>query len=285
MHVSKLILGTVQLGLNYGINNSTGKPNLEQSFDILREAYKAGIRYLDTAEAYGDSQQIIGQFHKKYPGQKFNILTKFKSIDGNLREQFERSCADLSVNKLYSYSFHNILDVTNDLVLALSELKYEKKIEQIGVSVYENEQFLKAIDIPNIDIIQLPFNLFDNWGKRGDLINLARKKNKKIHVRSVFLQGLFYKDTNSYPDYLKQLIPFRNELGEMSKHFNVDISKMALSYVLKKKSIDGVLLGVESVSQLYKNLEAIDYILPEELEFQIDSINAPHSLLDPRNWK
>ena len=74
--LSKLILGTVQLGLNYGVNNSSGKPTLDTAFNILNLAYESGIRTFDTAEAYGDSQEVIGRYIKQFPNKKFKIITK-----------------------------------------------------------------------------------------------------------------------------------------------------------------------------------------------------------------
>ena len=60
----KLILGTVQLGVDYGINNEIGKPSIADALSILEYAYKKKIRFLDTAEAYGDAQKIIGKPNK-----------------------------------------------------------------------------------------------------------------------------------------------------------------------------------------------------------------------------
>ena len=74
---NKLILGTVQMGLAYGINNKIGKVSLSKSLDILKCAFDNGIRTLDTAEVYGDAHYIIGLFHERFPDSKFNIITKF----------------------------------------------------------------------------------------------------------------------------------------------------------------------------------------------------------------
>ena len=78
---SKLILGTVQFGLNYGINNTKGKPEKKTVFEILSSAYENGIKYLDTAELYGDAHDLIGEFHKLNPTKKFEIITKFPDIN------------------------------------------------------------------------------------------------------------------------------------------------------------------------------------------------------------
>ena len=65
--MSKLILGTVQMGLDYGVNNSSGKISNKESFEILSLAFSNGINILDTAEVYGNSHQIIGDFHYNNP--------------------------------------------------------------------------------------------------------------------------------------------------------------------------------------------------------------------------
>ena len=78
MHaMNRLILGTVQLGLSYGINNMEGKPTNKQGLEILKCAAKNKILFLDTGEAYGDAPEIIGEFHSKN-SQKFSVITKFK---------------------------------------------------------------------------------------------------------------------------------------------------------------------------------------------------------------
>ena len=60
--VSKMSLGTVQFGLHYGIANDVGKPPEEQSYEMLKAALDNGVTSIDTAHAYGDSEDIIGRF-------------------------------------------------------------------------------------------------------------------------------------------------------------------------------------------------------------------------------
>ena len=70
-----MILGTVELGMAYGINNTQGKPSLEKSFEVLDFAWDGGIRELDTASAYGDSEKIIGMYQSARNIQ-FRVDTK-----------------------------------------------------------------------------------------------------------------------------------------------------------------------------------------------------------------
>ena len=64
------------MGLDYGVNNTYGKISNRQSFEILSLAFSNGINILDTAEVYGNSHHIIGNFHYKNPSSKFKIITK-----------------------------------------------------------------------------------------------------------------------------------------------------------------------------------------------------------------
>ena len=80
--ISELSLGTVQLGVSYGINNQSGKPDRTQAFGILDTALTNGISALDTAAAYGDSEQVIGQWLQTIPEEKRPfITTKLKALD------------------------------------------------------------------------------------------------------------------------------------------------------------------------------------------------------------
>ena len=81
--LSDIILGTAQIGLNYGIANRGGKPSVAKSIELLETAFDEGIRTLDCAEAYGDAHQIIGSYHKIHPNSKFGIITKFTKVDEN----------------------------------------------------------------------------------------------------------------------------------------------------------------------------------------------------------
>ncbi|MDB4129586.1 aldo/keto reductase, partial [Flavobacteriaceae bacterium] len=83
MAKSKLMLGTVQFGIDYGINNKDGVPSIKEVFEILDFAYNNGVRFLDTAEAYGDSQSVIGKFHLQN-NNKFKIVTKFSPLRKDL---------------------------------------------------------------------------------------------------------------------------------------------------------------------------------------------------------
>ena len=78
--MNKIILGTVQMGLPYGVNNSLGKVSVNDSISILDKAHDSGVRILDTAKVYGDAHKVIGEFHNCFPEKKFNIITKLPKV-------------------------------------------------------------------------------------------------------------------------------------------------------------------------------------------------------------
>jgi uncharacterized protein len=285
---NRFILGTVQFGLNYGINNQDGKPSEENVFKILDEAYQNGIHQLDTADAYGDAQRLIGKFSAS-TGKQFLINTKFK-VDEFLpiHRQLENSLEQLNAKGVNVYFYHRFEEMVNypQTVFELQQLKENGSIHKTGVSVYTNKEFDTCIHADHVDVIQLPFNLLDNFSKRGSLLKRAKEKGKEIQVRSVFLQGLFFKELHSFPEYLQPLKTYVSQVKEKAAAKRLSVYDLALAYALKKKAIDHVIIGVDSIQQLQANLTAAATVLDEELEKEIDSINvAEEELLYPYNWK
>ena len=154
MRAEKIVLGTVQLGLPYGINNSLGKPDLKQAFDLFTLAKEFGILTLDTAEAYGNAIEIIGKFHAAN-SFRFQIISKFKYVAGqDILLKTQNTLQALRIDQLFAYLLHNadhILDI--DVKEKLNELKNTNIIKYAGVSVYSNEQFEKAVFADHIDVI------------------------------------------------------------------------------------------------------------------------------------
>ncbi|MCX6183253.1 MAG: aldo/keto reductase [Bacteroidetes bacterium] len=288
MSIDKIILGTVQLGLSYGIN-STGKILSEQeAIQILQQAKSAGIKVLDTAKAYGNAMNIIGLYHKE--GQVFEVISKFHIHENfGFIVEYKNDLKALNISKMYALLFHDFLDYQNnaEYFKKLKQLKEENLLEKIGVSVYTNDEFAKVIDDENVDLIQLPFNLLDNYNLRGELLKKAKQKNKEIHVRSIFLQGLFYKDVDQVPEKLKSLKPYLTKIKSIADDFNISVSELAFMYALQQKEIDKVVFGVDNLSQLNLNIELIkklpSFSVTERVNKEISVKDV--QLLNPYNWR
>lgn len=287
--LSKLILGTVQMGLDYGINNKLGKISLEESHQILLRAHIFGITTLDTAEAYGNAHKVIGEFHKNYPNHRFNIVTKVPhSIEENCVEiKIKEYLEDLEVNCLEILMFHSFDSFKSNQAtcVKLHELKTKGLINHIGVSVYTNDQIEYLLDKDYITVVQLPFNLLDNYSVRGDLLEELKLKGKIIHTRSAFLQGLFFKKTSDENKIVQKLQSELEILNKIVEQSNCSIEELALSYCLFQKNIDNVIIGVDSEDHLNTNMKASSYKIEEDTIQKINSIKTKDlDLLNPSLW-
>lgn len=285
--INKLILGAAQFGMNYGINNSHGKMNQSQVFDILSYCNDKKIRSIDTANCYGDSEKIIGKYIKEFPDQKFFISTKISYKGKSLNEQISISLENLNCKKINVLLFHSY-----DLYVFFKPLIYDfckkykgKLFDRIGVSIYTNEEIKYLLDDVFIDIIQSPFNLFDNINHRGEIFEKIKVKGKKLQIRSVFLQGFFFKKINTLPKGLSPLTEDLHKLNDISKEFGISINSLALSYAFSMNCVDNIIIGVDSLLQLKKNIKDIKTELPQDIISKIESISIKDKrLLNPSLW-
>ena len=288
----KLILGTVQFGLHYGINNTIGRLSEDQVFELLETAYELGIRTLDTAEAYGNAHSIISNFHKQSE-KRFNIISKYSSSNieypDDLISRIQVHCLNFNVNYLEGYMFHSFKDFRiniNKDPKVLDKIKCSGLVQKIGVSVYSNGEIEELLNYKDIGLIQLPFNLFDNEYQRKDILEKAKKRNIEIHTRSAFLQGLFFKDVNTLNNKLLPLKKDLNNLSLLSKNSDIALADLALNYPLNKSYIDKILIGVDSLEQLKNNIKATENEFDKSIYEKIDCIQIKNTkLLNPSNWK
>lgn len=275
--MGKLVLGTVQFGLQYGVN-SAGRPSEEAVRDILTEASKGGITTLDTSSAYGNSEVILGECVT--PGENFKIVSKYPKSETPVQEMFNGSLDRLKVDKLYGYLLHHfeVYKSNPNVWREFVALKETGKVQKIGFSLYTPEELQFILDKRSpFDLIQVPFNIFDK--RFLPLMKELHEKGVEIHVRSTFLQGLFFKDRESLPEKLKPMKKYLLQLDDYSKATGLSISEIALNYNLQNPYIDGVLIGVDNVSQLQTNLSSVKKT-PIDIEIKVEE----QELLNPVNW-
>lgn len=287
-NIDKIILGTAQFGMDYGINNLNGKINQEEIYKILEYSYDNGIRKIDTAEIYGNSIETIGEFHKQYPQKKFKVFSKANygnnnsSFSSNIITNLKKLCID----NYEGYMIHNYQLFKSDqrLINAMLDAKKSGIILKNGISLYSNLEVYDIIDENTFDFIQLPFNLLDNSKKRESVIKYAKSKDVETYVRSIFLQGLFFKSQSSIPYNLKPLEKYLKKLIKIGLDINVDINELAMKYSLSKSYIDKIIFGIDNLSQLEKNIDIIKNKV-QIPSVKIDKINVlENELLNPTNW-
>lgn len=276
--INKLVLGTVQFGCQYGIN-SAGRPSKEMVSEILAKAERAGITKLDTSSAYGDSEQVLGECIPS--DTKFEIVSKFPKGIGPIDDAIEGSLGRLRIKRLYGYLLHHFElykenpSLWNDFV----KLKEDGKVGKIGFSLYTPEELEILINNKvQFDLLQIPHNIFDR--KFDPYLKELAEAGVEIHVRSTFLQGLFFKDRNTLSEKMRPLKKYLLELDEYSKNQGLSISELALNYNIQNPYIQGVLIGVDNVEQLRMNVSSIS-----EKKINLDITVKEQELLNPVNWK
>jgi len=282
--INKIILGTAQFGMDYGINNKYGQVSKHQSLDILNFSYDNGIRSLDTAELYGNSIDIIGEFHRVYPEKKFKIFSKIATKISEYSKSISDNLNRLNIDHYTGYMIHNYKDLKNDRKLydEIYEAKKAGLIKKIGISLYSNEEIKDTVENYNFDFIQLPFNLLDNSNKREKIIKSAISSKIEIHIRSIFLQGLFFTPRSLFPNKLKPLEKYLDKIISLSSDLELD--QLAIKYPIQKDYIDRIIFGVDNVKQLQRNLSIIEdnLLIPHN---EIDKIDVrENELLNPTNW-
>lgn len=283
--MSKIVLGTVQFGVNYGINNTSGQVSLDEVCKILKIAQEQGIQTLDTSSAYGTSEIVLGKALKESSTQ-FNIVSKYPRCEESVRSTFEKSISNLGVDSLYGYLVHHFEFYLEKLEIfdEMTALKDEGKIQKVGFSLYNVEQLQYLLDKGvKFDILQFPYNIFDKQFE--SYMPKLVEMGVEIHTRSAFLQGLFFKDTNTLPEKLKPLKKYLDDLHTYCDNKSLSVEQLALGYVLANPNVKGALIGVDNHNQFEANMKVASVKLSQEDIDYISNIDIREkALLNPVNW-
>lgn len=275
MHNHKLGLGTVQFGVPYGIANIAGQTKPEEVSKILQYAIANGITVLDTAAAYGNAEQVLGENNMS----QFQIVSKYisPSAGKSIAQQFQHTLASLQVNNIYGYLAHRPAEILDNPShwKTIKDFQQKGVVKKIGFSLNSPEE-LQALTAKNFipDLIQVPFNYLDN--RFEDLMKRLKDKGCEIHARSVFLQGLFFKEVNTLPSFFDAVKPIIKNLQVQTNN----ISGALLRYVAEKPFIDKVIVGVENVQQLETNVQSVNL----DIQLEKNTTTIPDHILMPSNW-
>lgn len=288
MNLSRIAIGTAQFGFNYGINNTSGKPSIQEIESILDFALTQGINTLDTAIAYGDSETVLG----KVGVDNFEIYTKLpsiktvkeKNIESWVVENVENSLARLKKDSLSGLLLHRPLELFcrkgQNTFKTIEKLKEQKLVNSIGVSVYSPEELSLVIENYKPDLVQLPLNIIDSrW---DELLVKLKNNNIEVHVRSVFLQGLLLME----PSKRKLLFSRWSILWDNYEYWlsviRLEPIQACIGGIFHNNSVSKLVFGTENVTQLREIVGIAKDINKVEVPSNIRSNDI--TLLNPSNW-
>jgi aryl-alcohol dehydrogenase-like predicted oxidoreductase len=286
--LSRLILGTVQFGMSYGIANHTGKVSNNQSRGMLNLCRDNNIGMIDTAIAYGESEKCLGELGVN----SFKIVTKLPSVPYNCKDvsiwvedQFNESLLRLGVNSVYGLLLHRseqLLEKNGQAIYkAMQSLKESGKVEKVGISIYSPNELDKIFHLYDLDLIQSPFNLIDQRLFKTGWMDRLHNKNIEIHTRSVFLQGLLLMAQADIPIKFSQWSSIWTKWYKWLNENDILAVDACLAYPMSFSQINRVVVGADNISQLKQIIKAVSIKSP--IKFP-NLENGDEALINPSNW-
>jgi aryl-alcohol dehydrogenase-like predicted oxidoreductase len=294
----KIGLGTAQWGMDYGISSSSGKTDSTEVSNILSFARKTGIKLIDTASLYGDAESVLGRQKIDH----FLLVTKTpqfaqseiysKDVDKMLKD-FNNSLSLLKLDNIYGLLIHHADDLLAPggelLTDALMSLRDRGLVKKIGVSIYDPdiiEILSKRIDL---DIVQLPLNVFDQRAIHNGSLDLLDELGVEVHARSAFLQGLLLMPLSDVHQYFFKWYDLLSAWHKRCGLHGITPLQSSLGFVLGQNAVDYCVVGFERLEQLedvYASSSSSSSS-SSSLINQFDYSNffiEDDGLINPRNW-
>ena len=288
----RLVLGTVQFGVPYGISNVVGQTPLEEARAIVQKAFEAGVRWLDTAPAYGTSETVLGNVARD---PLWHVVTKTPTLPHALdpahvvavvTQSLERSLVSLgrtAVDALLVHRAEDLLGTSGEaLWKALENLRHRGLVRSLGVSVYSPEELEAVGGRFPLEIVQVPCNVLDQRFLANDLLGGLRRSGVQVHGRSAFLQGLLLLDPATLPVSFSPWQPLLQRWQDVLHDHHLTPLEACLGFALGVSELDGVVVGVNTASQMEELLRAArSWDQTIFREFATTDVG----LIEPRRWE
>ena len=292
-------LGTVQLGMDYGLGDNTKKPQKEFAFSVLDKAMEMGVNTLDTANNYGDSEAVIGEWLTKIPKEKRPlIITKIGPFDHSSPEalrtdilaQTEKCLKTLKIEQIDILMVHSLGDYEKDPEIVRNtflEMKKKGIIRYMALSAYSYNDY-GVIARSGFDAVQIPINVFDRTQIENGGIQSIADSGMTIFARSVFLQGLVFLTAETLDPRMSFCKPYLERFHELCREFGMSPAVLAASFVLSLPGVTSLVLGCQTPTQVEQNAEMIDKaerLSDEQMEKLREAfINIDPRVINPQKW-
>lgn len=264
----KLVLGTAQFGLDYGVANQSGQISLNQAHKILELARTCGVRDLDTAINYGDAEHRLGQIGvkdfrviTKLPPQTDQMLDADFDTDAWVKKELIASLKRLNLKSLYGVLIHKPADLFGRngqaILKSLEQCKTEGLVQKLGVSVYDPTALSDLMHIKRWDIVQAPLSIMDRRLVTSGWLRHLNNFGVEVHARSVFMQGLILKNSHDLPIRFTKWSHIWNEWDDWQSATGYSALEASLAYVKSFPEVDRILVGIDGLSHLREILAAL----------------------------
>ena len=287
---SCLALGTVQFGLPYGVANQSGQVSCGEVAEILAYAWAAGLNTLDTAIAYGESEQRLGEVGVA----QWQVISKLPAIPEDcidiaawVEAAVCGSLWRLKIPKLYGLLLHRPLQLLGSqgpaLYRELVSLKEQGKVEKIGVSIYCHDELEALWPHYRLDLVQAPFNILDRRLATSGWLARLHHAGIEVHVRSVFLQGLLLMGSENRPAYFNRWRPLWDEWHRWLTEQALTPLEGCLHFAMSQPEVGRVVVGVDSLKHLQEIVSASSPTIGI-MKFPSELASETSALINPSEW-
>jgi aryl-alcohol dehydrogenase-like predicted oxidoreductase len=279
------ILGTANFGTKYGIANGNLELNSVAVKSILDSAAKLGIKYLDTAPNYGESEVLIGE--AGVDSRTFSIMTKTKVTS---EVGIGKSSVFTSLNRLHCKKIHTVFIHNSSQLPELNKSRVDEEIsailesgttEFIGASVYDEREIEYIYsNFPKVTAFQVPENILDQRLLNSKLVHSLAESGVKFYVRSILLQGLITLESGKLPPKFDGISHAIKQIEQIARLRGLTVLELSLSYLNLLSWSSGFLVGTASSKQLESLISSYqDFETPSQLPDPL-----PVEIVDPRRW-
>jgi len=254
LQISAITLGTVELGLDYGIG-AAHRPSEVEATDLLHFALDKGVTVIDTARAYGDAERIIGAA-LKHRRQEYVLVSKVKSVAAEVENLVEASLRELQTDHIDVMMLHCGMELLPDADAtgALERCREAGKVRYIGASIYEPEAALNTIRSGRYDCIEVGYSPLDRRPE-AEVLAEAEKAGVGILARSVLLKGALSSRYRDLPLGLESLRHCVKQLAQIAGSVE-ELPAFAYRYVLSRTPPHSALIGTSIKTELLAAIEA-----------------------------
>lgn len=276
----KLFLGTAQLSRAYGVFGANQSYSRESPVLLVEAAASFGYSGIDTAPVYGHAETHIGRAKSPLP-----VYTKLDPAQG-VDDSILQSRSLLRRNFLDGVYLHEEYVASRKQKEMLQRLRDRKAddVGEVGVSIYSFDEFDLANENPDIDVLQLPYNIFDQRFSE-DYVSRNLDPKKRVFARSVFLQGVLLRKASELPSAVSHLMKFKVALEEATRESGLDELDIALGFAMANQALAGIIVGTSSLKELreiaFKKISVVERDLSSVVNF--DDVPTWDDV-DPRSW-
>jgi aryl-alcohol dehydrogenase-like predicted oxidoreductase len=272
---AELGIGTATFLAGYGIGPAETTP----SHDLLRRAVQGGVRYLDTAAGYGDSEQAVGRAIEA--GVRVCTKVPATATLEDIRASIARLGAAPDTILMHSAGREHLAGAP--AIAALRQAMADGLVRRTGASTYGLDDAALALQQSWCDTVQVEYSLLNQSVVRG---LPPHDGSKEVVVRSVLCKGLLTSRRAAAPRLIAPLADALQAIERCARDWDRSVEELAIRFALDSEGVDVVLVGVSKPCELDVALAAAasPRLSPDQWERLATLDRSEFDAAHPERW-